>query len=207
MSPPRASPRPSRRRPSPGAPSRPKPGLPGPAAADAGAVAERLHKAAIRLLRGLRRQDEASGLTAPRLSALSVLVFAGPRTLGELAAAEQVRPPTMTKLVHALEAEGLARRESDPADGRRTLVVPTARGRRVLLAGRERRLAALREGLARLSPAEVVLLGRAAEIMLGLGAESAAKAVSEDGARQGAVGASSRRRRGISRGAGEPERT
>ena len=146
----------------------------GPPAAGVDEVAERLHKAAIRLLRGLRRSDEASGLTAPRLSALSVLVFAGPRTLGELAAAEQVRPPTMTRLVHALEAEGLARRQADPADGRRTVVVASARGRRVLLAGRARRLAALRARLAALPAADVALLGRAAELMAGLGGEAGA---------------------------------
>src|SRR5919199_1876113 len=81
------------------------------------AVADRLHSAAIHLLRRLRKVDEASGLSAPRLSALSVLVFAGPRTLGELAAAEQVRPPTMTRLVRALERSGLVTREHDPDDG------------------------------------------------------------------------------------------
>ena len=80
------------------------------------ALADRLHSAAIRLLRRLRAEDAASGVSAPRLSALSVLVFAGPRTLGELAAAEQVRPPTMTRLVTALEAQGLLARTGDPAD-------------------------------------------------------------------------------------------
>lgn len=67
-------------------------------------------------------EDGASGLTAPRLSALSVVVFRGPLTLGALAAAEQVRPPTMTRLVAALEADGLVAREPDPRDGRGTLV-------------------------------------------------------------------------------------
>ncbi|NUQ13661.1 MAG: MarR family transcriptional regulator, partial [Gemmatimonadaceae bacterium] len=82
------------------------------------ALAEAVHRLAIRLLRTLRSEDEQSGLTGPRLSALSVIVFAGPVTLGELAAAEQVKPPTMTRLVRALEREGLVRREKDPADGR-----------------------------------------------------------------------------------------
>src|SRR5262245_16003231 len=108
------------------------------ASASSEQVADRLHSAAIRLLRGLRRQDDASGLSAPRLSALSVLVFAGPRTLGELAAAEQVRPPTMTRLVAALEAEGLVAREGDPQDARRVRLKPTARGRSILRKGRAR---------------------------------------------------------------------
>jgi hypothetical protein len=73
---------------------------------DAERTADRLHSAAIHLLRRLRREDAKSGLSAPRLSALSVLVFGGPLTLGELANAEQVRPPTMTRLVTALEADG-----------------------------------------------------------------------------------------------------
>src|SRR5215472_14325726 len=76
-------------------------------------LADRLHSAAIHLLRRLRREDDASGLPAPQLSALSVIVFAGPVTLGELAAAEQVRPPTITRLVDKLEAAGLAERASD----------------------------------------------------------------------------------------------
>ena len=63
------------------------------------AVADRLHSAAIHLLRRLRVEDEALGISAPRLSVLSVLVFAGPMRIGELAHAEQVEPPTMTRLV------------------------------------------------------------------------------------------------------------
>ena len=89
---------------------------------DAERTADRLHSAAIHLLRRLRREDAQSGLSAPRLSALSVLVFGGPLTLGELANAEQVRPPTMTRLVTALEADGLVTREPDASDGRLTRV-------------------------------------------------------------------------------------
>src|SRR6476661_10655355 len=84
----------------------------------AASTAIRLHSAAIHLLRRLRREDDASGLSAPRLSALSVVVFGGPLTLGALAAAEQVRPPTMTRIVSALEAAGLVQREPGPRDGR-----------------------------------------------------------------------------------------
>ena len=128
-------------------------------------VADRLHSAAIHLLRSLRREDDAVGLSAPRLSALSVVVFAGPVTLGALAAAEQVRPPTMTRLVQALEAEGLVTRHPDPADGRVVRVAATARGRRLLAAGRARRVAALARRLAALPPAERRALAQAAELV------------------------------------------
>ena len=99
---------------------------------EAEVIADRLHSAAIHLLRRLRREDTKSGLSAPRLSALSVLVFGGPVTLGELANAEQVRPPTMTRLISALEAEGLVSREADPDDGRLTRIRATPKGRALL---------------------------------------------------------------------------
>ena len=68
------------------------------------AAMDRLHSAAIRLLRSMRTLDTQAGLSGPKLSALSVLVFGGPATLSALADAEQVRRPTMTQLVNALEA-------------------------------------------------------------------------------------------------------
>src|SRR5881394_402138 len=112
-------------------------------AAPAGAVdlADRLHSAAIHLLRRLRREDDASGLPAPQLSALSVIVFGGPITLGGLAQAEQVRPPTITKLVATLEEAGLVEREVDTADRRVVRVKATGRGTRLLQEGRMRRVA------------------------------------------------------------------
>ncbi|HJU65574.1 MAG TPA: MarR family transcriptional regulator, partial [Gemmatimonadaceae bacterium] len=91
---------------------------PPPDAREAERIADRVHSAAIHLLRRLRKEDTKTGLSAPRLSALSVVVFGGPLTLGALAAAEQVRPPTMTRLVTALEKRGLVTREPDPDDGR-----------------------------------------------------------------------------------------
>jgi DNA-binding MarR family transcriptional regulator len=129
-------------------------------------LADRLHSAAIHLLRRLRREDAASGLSAPRLSALSVIVFGGgPVTLGQLAAAEQVRPPTMTRLVNALEAEGLVTRHADPADGRVTYIKATAQGQALLRAGRTRRVAALAQQLAGLSAADRDVLARAASVL------------------------------------------
>jgi DNA-binding MarR family transcriptional regulator len=93
-------------------------------------------------------------VSAPRLSALSVVVFGGPLTIGELAAAEQVRVPTMSRLVGTLEADGLLRRVLDPSDRRVVRVEATAAGRTLLHAGRRRRVAALAADVARLTPKE-----------------------------------------------------
>jgi DNA-binding MarR family transcriptional regulator len=128
-------------------------------------AADKLHSASIRVLRRVAREDPASGLSAARLSALSVLVFGGPRTLGELAAAEQVRPPTMTSIVRGLEQAGLVRREADPTDGRVTRVQATAKGERVLQQARSRRVGNLAQRLAALSPAEVARVREAAELV------------------------------------------
>jgi DNA-binding MarR family transcriptional regulator len=128
-------------------------------------VAERLHAAAIHLLRRLRRQDAAMGLTAARASALSIMVFGGRVTIGQLAQAEQVSAPTMTRLVVGLERDGLVRRDSDPDDGRVVWLQATARGTRILHEGRRRRVEALAADLATLDPADRDLLGQAADIL------------------------------------------
>src|SRR6266496_998178 len=118
-------------------------------------AADRFHSAAIHALRHVRREDPATGLSPARLSALSVLVYGGPRTLGELAAAEQVRPATMTRIAQSLVEDGYARREADPTDGRVARLTATAKGRRVMQRGRERRVTNLARLLGRLSPEEV----------------------------------------------------
>jgi DNA-binding MarR family transcriptional regulator len=128
-------------------------------------AADRFHSAAIHALRHVRREDPATGLSAARLSALSVLVYGGPRTLGELAAAEQVRPATMTRIVQFLEQDGHVRRESDPADGRVVRLQATAKGKRVMQQGRERRVSNLAALLGRLSPAEVATVHEAAKLV------------------------------------------
>lgn len=128
-------------------------------------VADRLHSAAVHLLRRLRRQDEAMGLTGPRASALSVMVFGGPVTLGALAQAEQVSAPTVTRLVVGMERDGLVRRERDPKDGRVVWLHATAKGARLLHAGRRRRVAALEADMAALAPPERDTLAAAAEIL------------------------------------------
>jgi DNA-binding MarR family transcriptional regulator len=117
-------------------------------------LAELLHSTAIRLLRTLRRVDESSGLTAPRLSALSVIVFNGPITLGKLAEAEQVRPPTMTRIVNALEEQELVVKAQDPGDGRLIRIAATTKGKRVLIRGRARRVQSLTEQIRHLEKVE-----------------------------------------------------
>jgi DNA-binding MarR family transcriptional regulator len=130
-----------------------------------GRVADRLHSAAIHLLRRLRVEDEALGISAPRLSVLSVLVFAGPRRIGDLARVEQVEPPTMTRLVDGLVRDGLAIREADPDDARAVRVRATPTGARALRRGRARRVEHLRRALAGLSPTELDALGDGVEVL------------------------------------------
>jgi DNA-binding MarR family transcriptional regulator len=129
------------------------------------AAADHLHSAAIHLLRALRRTDARLGVGPAQLSALSVLVFGGPRSIGALARAEQVRVPTMSRLVATMERDGLAARAADPRDGRASIVRATFRGRRVLLRGRALRTAELARRLAALPPAERSALDQAAALI------------------------------------------
>jgi DNA-binding MarR family transcriptional regulator len=132
---------------------------------EAEGLADQLHSAAIHLLRQLRREDDASGLSAPRLSALSVVVFGGPLTLGDLARAEQVRPPTMTRIVTGLEKDGLVKRRGDPRDRRLTHIEATPKGRKILAAGRARRVEKLASAVGRLKRKELAELGRGVELV------------------------------------------
>lgn len=111
-------------------------------------TAESLHSAAIHLLRKLRVADAASGLNSARLSALSVIVFSGPITLGRLAEAEQVRPPTMTRIVNALVAKGLVAKLSNTNDRRTIHLSATVQGKRLLLQARRRRIRSLAQQIA-----------------------------------------------------------
>jgi len=129
-------------------------------------TADLLHSASIRVLRRIRRADEASGLSGPRLSALSVIVFGGPISIGDLAAAEQVRSPTISRMVKDLEYEGLVRRRTDPDDRRIQRVSATAAGRRLMERGRQRRIEELGELLAVLPQGERRAVRAAAEILL-----------------------------------------
>ena len=138
---------------------------PAPAAPEVLAVADRLHSTAIHLLRRLRRQDVATGEGPARLSALSVLVFGGPRTLKELAAAEQVKPPTMSRIVAGLARSRLVEIDEDPHDARRMRIRATAQGKRLLEQGRERRIAYLSSHLKNLTPDELSRVGGAVDIL------------------------------------------
>jgi DNA-binding MarR family transcriptional regulator len=128
-------------------------------------VADRLHSAAIHLLRHARKQDVLAKVGPARLSALSVLVFGGPMALGQLAAAEQVKAPTMSRIVAGLKRSGLARIEADAKDARKIRVTATAKGERLLQQARVRRIQLVAETLGGLQEAELDTLLRAAELM------------------------------------------
>jgi DNA-binding MarR family transcriptional regulator len=148
-------------------------------------VAERLHAAAIHLLRRLRRQDDAMGLTPARASALSIMVFGGKVTIGQLAQAEQVSAPTMTRLVVGMERDGLVRRADDPADGRVVWLQATPKGTRILHDGRRRRVAALAEDLAALDAADRDTLAAAADILERVVSRAAAAAKASPAGKRG----------------------
>src|SRR3954468_1094008 len=128
-------------------------------------VASSLHSSAIRLLRMVRSEDRQAGISPPRLSALSVLAFGGPMSLAQLAAAEDVKAPTMSRIVEGLVADGLATREADPANRRKVRIAASEEGRRRLGAGRERRVRLLVERLRRLADSERRALVRGVEVL------------------------------------------
>ncbi len=129
------------------------------------AVADRLHSAAVHLLRRVRKQDIQTGIGPAQLSALSVLVFAGPLTLKVLAAAEQVKPPTMSRIVVGLERQGLARRRVDLRDRRALRLYATPKGIRILQLGRRRRILYLAARLRPLKARDLATLNRAAYLL------------------------------------------
>ena len=130
-----------------------------------GAVADALHSAAIHLLRRVRQEDDRTGVTPGRLSALSVLVFGGPMRLTDLARIEQVKPPTMTRIVAGLEAQGLVRRHAVAEDARAVRLEATPRGTKVMHEGRRRRVERLSRSLETLSARDLQILARAAALM------------------------------------------
>jgi DNA-binding MarR family transcriptional regulator len=127
-------------------------------------IGDKLHSAAIHLLRRVRARDSISGVGPAQLSALSVLVFGGPRSLGELAEAEQVRPPTMSRIVTSLVRSGLVRRKPTD-DKRRIRLEPTAKGTRILQEGRQRRVELLAQVLQTLDPQELREAARLVEFL------------------------------------------
>lgn len=137
--------------------------------AEIAAIADRLHSVAIHLLRRVRKQDAATGEGPARLSALSVLVFGGgPMTLGQLAEAEQVRPPTMSRIVSGLEHSRLAERMMDAKDSRRVRIRATPSGERLLHEGRRCRIEYLARHLGGLTRQELATLDEAVKLLEGV---------------------------------------
>ena len=134
-------------------------------AVDTAELAARLAGLSTVLQRHLSRADAGEGLTRARLSALALLVLGGPRTLGELAAAEHVRPPTMTRLIHAMEADGLVERERNPDDGRSIVLRATPLGVQQLERGRARQIAPLAETISGLGRSDRLQLEDAADLL------------------------------------------
>jgi DNA-binding MarR family transcriptional regulator len=128
-------------------------------------AADRMHSAAIHLLRRVAREDADAGVSPARLSALSVLVFAGPQTISELAVMERVKVPTMSRLVAAMEEEALVRREPHGTDGRVVVLYATAKGKRILDRARELRLSLLESLLSQATAREIATVREAAEIV------------------------------------------
>jgi len=138
-------------------------------------VANRLHSAAIHLLRRARRTDPLTGVSPAQLSALSVLM-SGPKALGDLAAAEQVRPPTMSRLVSEMQRAGVARKVTDREDARVVRVHATPKGLRALSRGRAMRIESIEQLMTELGPDELGDVERAVgaiEKVLGQRAPSA----------------------------------
>src|SRR5687767_7546348 len=119
-----------------------------------GEMAARLHSSSVRLTRLARREEAGAAIGGPRLSALSFVALAGPVTLADLAAAEQVRPPTMTRVVDRLVADRLVVREPDPADRRAVLISATQAGRSLLAQEQSERMRGLASRLAGLGDSE-----------------------------------------------------
>jgi DNA-binding MarR family transcriptional regulator len=117
-------------------------------------LADRLHSAAIHLLRRVTAVDGRAGLSPARLSALSVVVYGGPLSMTALAQAERVSAATISSTVAGLEAAGLVTRCRAPGDGRTVLVGATDQGRHVLAEGKRRRVAQLATELAGLTVAD-----------------------------------------------------
>jgi DNA-binding MarR family transcriptional regulator len=128
-------------------------------------IALRLHAASIDLSR-MFRQGDAGGLSARRQSALATLALAGKMSLAELAEAEHVRPPTMSRIVEALVEAGLASRAPAPDDRRAIRVAATAKGERMMRDARDRRARLLAQRLSKLADSELRALARGVEILV-----------------------------------------
>ncbi len=131
-------------------------------------LAEQLRGAVNRLNR-LLRQESLGGISPAQASMLGMADRLETPTLGELAKAEQIQPPTMTRLVAQMESAGLIERIADPSDRRICRVKVTAKGRRELQRIRTRKTAFLVERIASLDEADQASLGRLVELLEILG--------------------------------------
>jgi DNA-binding MarR family transcriptional regulator len=129
-------------------------------------LAQALRPSVMRLARRLRQmRDDSVGLNSNQLSAMAVLLNSGDQLMGELAAAEKMQPPSMTRIVNGLEARGYVARRSHPDDRRQCLVTLSDEGRKILLANRRRRDEWLAIRIAQLAPTEREVLREAIEIL------------------------------------------
>jgi DNA-binding MarR family transcriptional regulator len=129
-------------------------------------LAQALRPSVMRLARRLRQmRDDSVGLYSNQLSAMAVLLNSGDLLMGELAAAEKMQPPSMTRIVNGLEARGLVARRPHPDDRRQCLVTLSDEGRKILLANRRRRDEWLAIRIAQLAPTEREVLREAIEIL------------------------------------------
>jgi DNA-binding MarR family transcriptional regulator len=133
------------------------------------ALASELRTSVMRLARRLRRMRADTTLSLGQLAALGTLDRHGPMTPGELAAHERVQPPSMTRIVNALEETGYVSRTPHATDGRQVVVALTVAGTRLLKEDRRQREAWLAQRLRDLEPEDRELLHRAAEVLDRLG--------------------------------------
>jgi DNA-binding MarR family transcriptional regulator len=117
-----------------------------------------------RLQRRLRQQASA-GITPSQLAVLSALNRLGPSTPGDLAAAEAVQPPSITRIANALEENHLVERMVVSDDRRSVKLRLTPRARRLLQTIRDQRTAWLAERFLELTPAQVSDLQRGLEVL------------------------------------------
>ena len=128
-------------------------------------LADKLHSATIHLLRILRQEDAISGIGPAQLSALSVIVFVGPQSLNQLATVEEVKPPTMSRIIDAMLSNGLVRRETNLKDRRSVIISATSKGVKLMREARRRRVKRLSEILKSLKKVELENLGETVEIL------------------------------------------
>lgn len=131
-------------------------------------LADQLHSAAIHLLRQVRVEDRSSGIGPAQLSALSVLVFAGSMSLKRLAEIEQVKPPTMVRIVRGLTEQQLAISGVDRNDARKVKISATARGRALMRKARLRRVEALARLLSERPAKDRKLVSAAVQVLRAL---------------------------------------